>query len=182
MCKLRSALFRRLQLEKPRVFPYCLEFAERAKRRLLRPRRPLSKFLNFHRLEIHIHKQAREPFGSFPFEPIACITAGYAGSSSPTASAHFRRRQLQLCVHPGPILSCPRSAYFCIHQIKPFHKTQLCSIRSLGRLSPSRETLFNERKLILDQIAAEAVTSLHCGRRWFSSHLRIRAFPYSFGS
>jgi hypothetical protein len=38
-----------------------------------------------------------------------------------------------------------------------------------------RLCLFNERKLILDQIAAEAVTSLHCGRRWFSSHLRIRA-------
>ena len=123
---------------KARNFPYCLEFAERAKRRLSQAEAAVVKSFSIsNRLEIHIHKQAKEPFGSFPFEPIACINAGYAGSSRPTASAHFRRGQLQLCIHS--ILSSKR--IFCIHQISPFHKTRLCSTRSLGRLSPNGETL-----------------------------------------
>jgi hypothetical protein len=97
--------FRRLQLEKAPIFSTAWE----AKRRLLRPRPPLSKFLDFQPFgNSHIHKQAKEPFGSFPFKPIACINAGYAGSSRATASADFRRGPTAAAHIP----SYPRSAYF----------------------------------------------------------------------
>jgi len=137
MCKLRSALFRRLQLKSPE-FPLLLGICRKSEETTSQAEAAVVKTFSIsNRLEIHIHKQAKEPFGSFPFEPIACINAGYAGSSRPTASAHFRRGQLQLCIHS--ILSSKR--IFCIHQISPFHKTRLCSTRSLGRLSHNGETL-----------------------------------------
>lgn len=88
------------------------------------------------RLEIHIHHQTKEPFGAFPFEPIACINAGYAGSSRPVASAHSRRGQLQLCIHPGPILSY-LEAHILHTSNKPFHKTRLLFNSIFGKAFPN---------------------------------------------
>jgi hypothetical protein len=135
--------FGRLQLEKPGIPPTAWnlqkerrdDFSDRGGR--------CQSFSISNRLEIHIHKQAKEPFGSFPCQPIACINAGYARDLAGQWLRHTLGAANCSCAYILGLFYPILEAHIVHTSNKPFHKTRLRSTRSLGRLSPTGETIYS---------------------------------------
>jgi hypothetical protein len=134
MCKLRSGLFRRLQLEKAQIFSAAQNLQKERRDAFSGRGGRCQNFSISNRLEIDILasrlKSHLDHFRSSSSHALMQVMRDLAG------------QRLRHTLGAANCIFISSKRVFCIHQNKHFHTT-----RPLGRLSPvGRICLFNHRK------------------------------------